>query len=78
MPLKRYAEAGDGFEEEKVIVVYIPGLHESLAGIVAAKLKEKYYRPAIVFTDSATGSGRFTRAPQEELTAIILPQSLRR
>ncbi len=47
-------EAGDGFEEEKVIVVYIPGLHESLAGIVAAKLKEKYYRPAIVFTDSTT------------------------
>ena len=59
-----------GFLEESgplrdhVIVLRIPGLHESLAGIVAGKLKERYYRPTIVFTDSEDdptllkGSGR--------------------
>ncbi|MDD5832635.1 MAG: single-stranded-DNA-specific exonuclease RecJ [Clostridiales bacterium] len=47
--------------EDKVLVVYLPGLHESLAGIVAGRLKEKYYRPCIVVTDAVNGlkgSGR--------------------
>ncbi len=49
---------------EDVIVVYVPGLHESLAGIVAGRLKERFYRPTIVLTDSDNdpdmikGSGR--------------------
>ena len=45
----------------KVIVHYLADFHESIAGIVAGKLKEKYYRPSFVFTDSngiLKGSGR--------------------
>ncbi len=44
-----------------VLVVYLPNLHESLAGLVAGRLKEKYYRPTFVITkgkDGAKGSGR--------------------
>lgn len=47
--------------EDRVLVVYMPGLHESLAGIVAGRVKERYYRPAIVLTDcedGVKGSGR--------------------
>ena len=40
-----------------VIVLHVPGLHESLAGIVAGRIKERYYRPTIVFTDSENESG---------------------
>lgn len=49
------------FADDKVIVVYIPGLHESLAGIVAGRLKESSGRPTIVITDAKEGlkgSGR--------------------
>ncbi len=45
----------------KVIVLYQPDLHESIAGIVAGKVKEKYNRPTIVLTNAhegAKGSGR--------------------
>ena len=38
--------------DDKVIILYLPNLHESLAGIVAGRIKEKYYRPTLVFTDS--------------------------
>ena len=38
--------------DDKVIILYLPKLHESLAGIVAGRIKEKYYRPTLVFTDS--------------------------
>jgi single-stranded-DNA-specific exonuclease len=41
---------------DDVLVVYLPDCHESIAGIVAAKVKEKYFRPAIVLTDPAEGS----------------------
>lgn len=47
--------------EEKVKVYYLPHLHESVAGLVAGKLKEKLHRPVLVFTDSQEGfkgSGR--------------------
>ncbi len=53
----------NGLEKLNVFIIYISGLHESLAGIVAGRIKEKYYRPVIVFTDSLEegilkGSGR--------------------
>ena len=47
--------------DDDVLVVYLPGCHESLAGIIAGRLRERYYRPTIVITDSAEGikgSGR--------------------
>ncbi len=53
--------ADNGMEDEKVLILYLPKLHESLAGIVAGRIKERFYRPTIVFTDSEDGikgSGR--------------------
>lgn len=44
-----------------VLVLYLPDCHESLAGIVAGKVRERYYRPVFVLTDGedgAKGSGR--------------------
>ncbi|MGN0396287.1 MAG: DHHA1 domain-containing protein, partial [Coprococcus sp.] len=48
---------------DKVIVLYIPDIHESLVGIIAGRIKERYYRPVLLFTDSEDdsvlkGSGR--------------------
>lgn len=48
-------------EEQKVMVVYLPNLHESLAGIVAGRIREQYHHPVFVLTDSeegVKGSGR--------------------
>ena len=42
-------------KDDKVLVVYLPDCHESVAGIVAGKIREKYYKPAIVLTDSEEG-----------------------
>ena len=47
--------------EDKVLVVYLPDCHESIAGIIAGRIKERYYRPTFVITnaeDGAKGSGR--------------------
>lgn len=52
-------------KEDKVLVVYLPDCHESLAGIVAGKIREKYYKPVFVITDAregAKGSGRSIEA----------------
>ena len=48
-------------KEDKVLVVYLPDCHESIAGIIAGRLKEKYYRPVFVLTkaeEGVKGSGR--------------------
>lgn len=39
-------------KDDKVLVVYLPWCHESLAGIIAGRIKEKYYKPTIVLTDA--------------------------
>lgn len=47
--------------QEKVILVYNPNIHESIAGIAAGRIKEKYNLPTIVLTkgkDMPKGSGR--------------------
>lgn len=51
----------EGFDRDMVIVLYLKGCHESLTGIIAGRLKEKYNRPSIVLTNGANevkGSGR--------------------
>ena len=51
----------NGWQEQKVIVVYLPNCHESLAGIIAGRIREKYYKPTFVLTkgeDCVKGSGR--------------------
>ena len=48
-------------DKQKVMVVYLPTLHESLAGIVAGRIREKYNHPVFVMTQSeggVKGSGR--------------------
>ena len=48
-------------KDADVLVVYLPECHESLAGIVAGRIREKYYRPVFVLTKGAEGlkgSGR--------------------
>ena len=51
------------YYEDDVIVVYEPSINESICGIVAGRIKEKFYRPTIILTNSNTeglakGSGR--------------------
>lgn len=54
---KALATIEDGsMKEDKVLVVYIEGCHESLAGIIAGRLKEKYNKPTIVLTDAESGA----------------------
>lgn len=59
----REAEAQLDGGKEGVLVVYLPDCHESVAGIIAGKLKERCYRPSIVLTNCSDpelvkGSGR--------------------
>ena len=42
--------------QDKVLVVYLPDCHESLAGIVAGRLKEHYYKPTLVLTRTEHGA----------------------
>lgn len=54
-----------GIKDDKVLVVYLPDCHESLAGIVAGRIREAYYKPAFVLTDTDSGvkgSGRSIEA----------------
>jgi len=56
-----YIEANDDLINRKTTVLYDPGWHKGVIGIVASKLIENYYRPTIVLTESngmATGSAR--------------------
>ena len=52
-------------KDDKVMVVYLPECHESIAGIIAGRIREMYYRPTFVLTkgeDSVKGSGRSIEA----------------
>ena len=59
-------KAEEEYAGDRVLVVYIPECHESIAGIVAGRLRERFYKPSIVLTDDAEGnikgSGRSTEA----------------
>ncbi len=41
---------------DRVLVVYLSGIHESLAGIIAGRIRERYYRPTLIITDSEEGT----------------------
>ncbi len=50
-----------GLDKDRVLVVYLPEVHESLAGIIAGRIREKYCKPVFVLTraeDDVKGSGR--------------------
>lgn len=53
------------WKENPVLLLYLKGCHESLAGIIAGRIREKYHRPVFVFTDAEhgiKGSGRSIEA----------------
>ncbi|MGN0272563.1 MAG: single-stranded-DNA-specific exonuclease RecJ [Lachnospiraceae bacterium] len=53
------------WKQDKVYVVYLPECHESIAGIIAGRIREKYHRPVFVLTKAAEGvkgSGRSIEA----------------
>ena len=57
---KEQVETTD-LSDDRVLVIYLPDCHESLAGIVAGRIRECYYKPVFVLTDAedgAKGSGR--------------------
>lgn len=60
-------------KNDRVLVIYLPDCHESLAGIIAGRIKEKYHKPVFVLTkgeEGVKGSGRSieTYHMYEELT----------
>lgn len=62
-------------KEDRVLVVYLPECHESLAGIIAGRIRERYYRPCFVLTDGeegVKGSGRSIEGYHmfEEMTKV--------
>lgn len=66
LTLQGVKEAEDYVKEhrvdgDKVMVIYLPEVHESLAGIIAGRVREKYNRPVFILTkgeDGVKGSGR--------------------
>ena len=49
------------WKQDKILLVRLHGCHESLVGIIAGRIREKYYKPVFVFTDAEEGikgSGR--------------------
>ncbi len=51
----------NGYASDPVLVVYLPGVHESIAGIIAGRIRERYGHPTFVLTnaeDGVKGSGR--------------------
>lgn len=51
----------EGYRKDSVIVIYMPQVHESIAGIIAGRIREKYYKPTFILTESedgVKGSGR--------------------
>jgi len=58
---KKEQESLSSDKRDKVLILYLPSCHESLAGIIAGRIREKYHKPAIVLTDAeegVKGSGR--------------------
>ena len=52
-------------KEDRVLVVYLPDCHESLAGIIAGRIRERYHKPTFVLTlseEGVKGSGRSIEA----------------
>lgn len=51
----------EGYEKDKVLVIFLEDVHESIAGIIAGRIREKYNKPVFVLTrseDGIKGSGR--------------------
>jgi single-stranded-DNA-specific exonuclease len=50
-------------EKDRVLVIFLPEVHESIAGIIAGRIREKYHKPTFILTrgeEGVKGSGRST------------------
>ena len=59
---KKLCEEG-GYEKDPVLVLFLPDVHESIAGLIAGRIREMYNRPVFVLTrgeEGVKGSGRST------------------
>lgn len=61
--LEAEKQVNEKYASDKILVVFLPECHESVAGIIAGRLREAFYRPSIVLTNSSSeeylkGSGR--------------------
>ncbi len=58
-------ETDSRYEDKRALIIFDPGWHKGVIGIVASRLVEKFYKPTIVLTSSAngliTGSARSIR-----------------
>lgn len=52
-------------KDDKVLIVYLPDCHESLAGIVAGRIRERYYKPTVVLTKTENGVKGSARSIEE-------------
>lgn len=52
-------------KDDTILVVYIHDIHESLAGIIAGRVKEKYNKPTIILTKSEEGVKGSCRSIEE-------------
>lgn len=55
--------AAGNYEKDPILVVFLPDVHESIAGLIAGRLRESYGRPVFVLTrgeEGVKGSGRST------------------
>ena len=50
MLYKDFPDADKGLLDD-VLVVYVPGVHESIVGLIAGRIKERFNHPVITFTD---------------------------
>lgn len=51
----------EDYSKDSVLVIYLPEVHESIAGIIAGKIRERYYKPTFILTkaeEGVKGSGR--------------------
>ncbi|MCD7766707.1 MAG: DHH family phosphoesterase, partial [Lachnospiraceae bacterium] len=49
-------DSDESYTRDRVLVLYLPDCHESIAGIVAGKVRERYYKPVFVITDAHAAS----------------------
>ncbi len=55
----------EGLDRDRILVIYLPDVHESVAGIIAGRLREAWSRPVLVITgkgETVKGSGRSTES----------------
>ena len=53
--LEAVRQAEQCYGQDKVLVIYLPDCHESIAGIIAGKVRERFCKPCLVVTDAKEG-----------------------